>query len=240
MSSDLAILSQDAADRTERCVIAFEQQSAHQPSGRKASRQQPVMQPIRAILLEDLVTDGQADCSVSIYQPDQFIQKLAFLGDVQNTSKFALSFAPLNGTAAKTDFLPYNITAAALQTALENLSTIGKGNVLVSLGQDPDDSAKFPGVWLVTFQGKFAKQTGPNPPTAPPLMTVDTSRLSILGLMRVDATVWGDTGTTETMIDAIPVGTPTPMRAGAVAWGQWLSGVGYCCTACEGREFSVI
>jgi hypothetical protein len=50
---------------------------------------------------------------------------------------------------------------------------------------------------------------------------------------------WQDTGLVETINDLVPVGIPTPMRAGAVAVGLWFPGIGYGCIACECREFSV-
>lgn len=242
MSEPGQILSTSTNDRIEACVLDFER-NPPRPPGEPPSRN-PYRPPIRGILLQDLPSEGTAQCAVSSRKPDAFIQKFAIIGEITNQTKFALAF----GTA-KTDFLPYSVSAADLRTALEKLSTIGKGNVSVAIGGtpavaatggNPAVSAMNPGVWLITFIGKFLIQTGNAAPAPPPLMTFDDTKLTGLGLLQITSTVWGDTGTIEPVNDAIPVGTPTPMRKGAVAWAQWMPGAGFCVTACEGREFSVL
>ena len=53
-------------------------------------------------------------------------------------------------------------------------------------------------------------------------------------------TVWQDTGAVETINAFIPVGTPTPMRAGATVIGLWAPGAGYLVISCECREYPAV
>ncbi|MBI3839458.1 MAG: hypothetical protein HY288_16180 [Planctomycetia bacterium] len=75
---------------------------------------------------------------------------------------FTLTF---NG--ATTGNIAWNASTSTLQTALQNLSTIGAGNVLVTTGGT--------GVWVVTFVGQLAAKYLP-------VMTVNTSLLLGVGM----------------------------------------------------------
>jgi hypothetical protein len=201
--------------------------------------------PIRGILLEDLVDEGKADCAVTGLDVTTFIQEVKIEGDVTGGT-FTLNFKGQTTTA-----LPFNATAAQMQAALEKLSTIGKGNVLVRLGKmtftDSDgngdrvfgQSTASPGLWLVEFVGTFARV-----PTAPPLMTVGNSLTMLqnprgLQNLLVDQTThWVDTGIIKTVNAIVPVGIPTPMKLGAVVAAIWFPGIGFGVVSCEGREFS--
>ena len=52
-------------------------------------------------------------------------------------------------------------------------------------------------------------------------------------------THYADSGVVETLNALVPVGSPTPMKAGAVAIGLWFPGIGYGVIACESRQFTV-
>src|SRR5262249_47820997 len=223
------LFSKHAADAIEQLVL----DSRRNPSPRETrtpptSGQRP---PIRGILLQDLVNEGQADLAVTEKVTNPQIQKISLLGE-PTAGTITLGFK-----GKTTPALPYQATAAQVQTALEGLSTIGKGNVTVTLGviakgvSSENSPAEFPGVWLVEFTGLFS---GPNPPRIA-LLTA-TGNLTGLSAIVTAATVWKDTGLVETIQAIVPVGTPTPMRAGAVAVGIWFPGIGYGCVACEGRE----
>lgn len=194
--------------------------------------------PMVGILLADLVSGGKVDCAVLAEFATSTIQKVEQLGQVVSGT-FTLGWAPQGQGVQTTPALPWNISAADLQTALEKLSTIGKGNVQVSLGNQTytnnltqAQTAENPGLWIVSFIGKFADQANL------PLLTV-TSSLSGVGATAVISalTYWGDTGRVETVKAAIPVGTPTPLRAGATFLAHFVPGSGYVLGSVEPRQF---
>jgi hypothetical protein len=82
-------------------------------------------------------------------------------GGIVTGGTFTLTY---NG--ATTGNLAYNVSSSSIQTALQNLSTIGSGNVTVTSGGT--------GVWVVTFGGQLAAKNLPN-------MTVNTSNLTGVG-----------------------------------------------------------
>jgi hypothetical protein len=129
-----------------------------------------------------------------------------------------------------------------MQTALNKLSTIGTNGVTVTLGNQSyantntaKETTENPGLWLVSFTGRqFVDLANP------PLLTVTTNFTgSGPGLSISETTHWGDTGRVETVSAIIPVGTPTPMRAGAVVACVYFPGVGYGVVACEPRYFGL-
>jgi hypothetical protein len=137
--------------------------------------------------------------------------------------------------------LPFNCTPDQMEAALVALSTIGPNNVSVSLGKQSyvnDDtqtaSTDFPGVWLVTFQGMFTSGASPQPP---PLLT-PTSSISGINVIVAETSHWVDTGHVETVSAVIPVGSPTPMVAGAAVACVFFLGLGYGVIACECRDFA--
>ncbi len=165
------------------------------------------------------------------------IQEISFLGAQPTGGTFTLQFkgqttVPINWNAAPSE----------MQTALENLSTIGPKNVKVSLGTQKYTNAESnavttenPGVWIVQFVGVFAKSQTP-----PPLMIPASSLTAPITTVIVDATSnWVDTGDVETIVATIPVGSPTPMRAGAQVACVWFPGVGFGFPGVECREFAV-
>lgn len=234
------LIGADYERRLDAMLNSFEQN----PPRKNESRPQGAgsRPPIRAILLEDLVSGGKADAAVTMLQESPEIQQVSITGTHVSGGTFKLTFKSQTTTP-----ISFNASPDDVQAALEALSTIGKGNVKVTLGNQayknsdtPDEKPRteFPGVWLVQFIGAFIDTE--DPPDIP-LMTGQSSLSSdIYGTTVVDATTtWIDTGIVETLNALIPVGDPTPMRAGAVALAIWFPGVGFAVTACECREFSV-
>jgi hypothetical protein len=228
MADTGGILSPDAARRTQAAVLWVENNSGSKPRRPPPRRGDPMRPPIRAILLEDLETDGSADCAVTERVESPEIQEVSIVGYASGGT-FKLAFK-----GQTTSALAFNATAADMQAALENLSTIGQGNVSVTLGKiaaTDSSPAEFPGVWLVEFQGTLADVDVP--------LLVATNSVQGIAVVVTATTHWADTGLVETINDVVPVESPTPMRAGAVVVGLWFPGVGYGCIACECREFSV-
>ncbi|MBI3866828.1 MAG: hypothetical protein HY290_33530 [Planctomycetia bacterium] len=230
ISRELAEDCRDLANSRRRGSL----RGRHQRRDPTASSYMP---PLRGILLEDLPDGGTADCATTILLKDSTIQEVIILGGPVSAGTFKLSFK-----GKTTAPLAWNITAADLQTALEKLETIGPNNAVVTLGQgeytsadDPDAGAQseFPGLWIVSFVGVFAGRTDT------PLMTVENSLAGGLSMLVVATTSWGDTGKVATVRAVVPVGTPTPMRAGAVVIAIAFPGIGYGVISCEPREFGV-
>ncbi|MDE2100049.1 MAG: hypothetical protein KGL39_22535 [Patescibacteria group bacterium] len=196
--------------------------------------------PMRGILLEDLVTEGTADCAVTAPFSTSNIQEIEQIGLV-TAGTFTLGWAPAGQTVQTTPALQWNVSPADMQTALNKLSTIGANGVTVTLGPQSyqnsangeDPEALNPGLWLVSFTGRqFANLTNP------PLLTVTTTFTGTgPGMSISEKTLWADTGRVETVNAVIPVGTPTPMRAGAVVVSVFFPGFGYGVVAVEPRYF---
>lgn len=234
--NDSVFVSRELAESSRDLVKAWKRGSLIPPAARPKPVTGGYLPPIRGILLADLNSDSTADCAVTTLVNDTTIQEVILLGQPTGGT-FKLSFK-----GQTTSALAWNITAADLQTALEKLETIGPNNVTVALGQanytnadaDPgtDPTAEFPGLWLVTFTGQFDGRTDT------PLMTVDDSGLRGGPSAAVIATTsWADTGKVTTVRSVIPVGTPTPMHAGAVVIAIHFPGQCYGVVACEPRSF---
>ena len=280
--------------------------------------------PIRAILLEDCVNEGSADCAVTQRDTTTYTQEVSILGDTISGGTFTLKFRASSEDSGQTTApIPWNATAAQVQAALAALSNVGPGNVQVALGKgsyptpqnyastpftwnvssnvgiaslfslevgsivylsttgtlpsglsaaspyyvvnaagaafqlatsyngapvtvtssgtgvntiSTSPATENPGLWLATFIGKFLQPGVPAPQVMTSTNSITGSGVNVL----VEAnTIWTDAGVIETLNDIIPVGEPTPMRAGAVAAAIWFPGVGYGIIACECREFSV-
>lgn len=200
--------------------------------------------PLVGILLADLPSGGKVDCAALIEfsagTVQNQIQKVEQLGSV-TTGTFTLGWAPQGQSVKTTPALPWNISAADLQKALNKLETIGANGVTVTLGKQSysntfagTQTSENPGLWLISFTGnQFAKTTNF------PLLTV-TASLSGLGgpsLAISELTYWGDSGRVETVKAAIPVGTPTPLRAGATCLAHFVPGSGYVLGSVEPRQF---
>jgi len=238
------LLSKSFAASLQDMVAAWEDGSFGPPRQPRPYRDTGARPPLRGILLEDLVDAGQADCAVTIYFSTTEIQQVTLLGGPVSTGTFTLKFTdPATGDTQTTTALQWNSTAAAVQKALEALSFIGKNNVEVTLGKgnyanlnrqntgDNSTRSEYPGVWIVKFIGKFA---GTNPPLLIPNSSVGGASPVV---MVAETSHWGDTGRVETVRCVIPVGDPTPMKAGAVVGALFFNGAGYGVVAVEPRQF---
>jgi hypothetical protein len=157
--------------------------------------------------------------------------------------------------------IAWNASAATMQTAFTALTTCtvtgGSGQPWLISAVPPSVSlagliatptgltggaknvtvGQLPGVWIVSFVGKF-QVSGAAPPTA--ITTGTTTGGSGFWVVIEANTIWQDTGAVETINAFIPVGSPTPMRAGAAVIGLWAPGVGYVLISCEPREYPAV
>jgi hypothetical protein len=225
VSRELAEAARDMADAWRRGTLTKSQSPA-------PVRGSSLMPSIRGILLEDLGSDSTADCATTILVKDSTVQEVEILG-LATGGTFSLTFK-----SKTTTDLAYNVAPADMQAALEKLETIGVGNVVVSLGSGPYVNADTglavnaaPGEWIVTFTGsQFAGKT-------PDLLTVNSSLTGGVSTSVVARSNWIDTGKVVTVRAVIPVGSPTPMRAGAVVVAISFPGQCYGVIAVEPRQF---
>lgn len=111
-----------------------------------------------------------------------YVPVVAGAAPISEVQSITVTGPPTGGTfrlgfaGAVTGPLPYNLTAAALQTALEQLAPVGAGNVTVT--------GTAPGPFLVTFGGAYA---GVNVPQ----ITVEATSLTPSGAVAVTTTTPG-------------------------------------------------
>ncbi len=226
--NDPVFLTRDAARRTGLCVRDFERRpKPPRPGSRIRGTDGP---PIRGILLEDLVNEGTADCAVTVKVSSPALQKISVLGKPSTGSNFTLSFK-----GQTTANISIRATAADVKAALELLTTIGVNNTSVALGETPatiDEPEFIPGVWLVSFVGTFLTRD----PSTIPLLTTSVSGSLWAVISQVEQ--WADSGEVEMVTAMTPVGSPTPMRAGAVVTAIQFPGIGYGVMTCEPRLYT--
>lgn len=186
------------------------------PPGKKNF--QPGGRPnIRVILLDDLVFGDSVEAAVTEPEPSNEIQRIQFRGSVTG------GFWRITFNGEMTGDIAHNANALTVRQALESLSNINPGDVLVF---------GYEGLWVVEFTGQYAADNVP-------LMSIINGLSGDAPWAIVTAnTIWNDTGRTESVYGMIPTGSPTPMKAGSVALAQWYHGLGYGVHACEPRDFT--
>ena len=97
----------------------------------------------------------------------------------------------------------------------------------VTLGQNV-------GRWFVAFAGQYAGKDVP-------LLKASHALISnVVGAVVVSATSYlEDTGRTERVRSLIPMGSPTPLVAGAMVIALWFPRIGYGVVSAECRDYSV-
>ena len=134
-----------------------------------------------------------------------------------------------------TEDLDYRITAADLQAALEKVDGLNPGDIVVSLGYGADSHGEeyFLGRWLIEFTGQYAGND----------VELLVSQNSLTGTAEIEIApveIPVDSGRTELVRCLLPLGTPTPAKAGAIGHASWLHGFQYCITALEPRHVDLI
>ena len=177
---------------------------------------------IRGVLLQDLFSNGTAEVAVLDWVDTNDVKAAKFIGDVTGgTFKLTYNGTTSQSTDETTGDIAYNATAAAVRTALGALSSLSESVLEVDA---------FAGMWFIQFLDKpFGS-----------VSDMDMTLVDLEGSQRGAAVVdehWVDSGRTEIVYATIPVGIPTPMRAGAIVAAIWLTGPGYSVVAVEPRDF---
>ena len=119
----------------------------------------------------------------------------------------------------------FDASASEVQSAMEGLPSINPGDVEVALGEKI-------GRWFITFTGRYADKD------VPLLQATDGLTAGVGGAVIVRATTFlDDTGRTEQVRSLIPVGSPTPLVAGAMVVAIWFPRIGYGVISAECRDF---
>lgn len=216
------IPSVDAFGRIRAAVLDWERTRGRRPVDRRRRVAAGPRRVLRGILLEDCPNDGTADCAVTDWEDSDEVQEVALVG-TPTGGTFALTF-----DGAETDPIPWDATAEELQAALEALGPIGPGGVVVSIGKT---AAHNPAVWLVQFVGPLAA-------TDVPLLGPISTDLEGATLATTATQSWADSGRVETVRNAIPTGSPTPLRAGAVVLAEHWGAPGFVILVAEPRQYS--
>ena len=210
-----------SARRIETTVLKSERQGTVRPTKRPRGtpRSRP---PIWAILLEDLESGMTADVTVLRKITTHEIQHVKLRGE-PNGGTFKLSFDPDGSSLETTAAIEWDATADELKAALVALD---------AFSDDDLEVGDLPGLWLVEFIGKYAG-------IDVPLMTVaDDSVNGFAQLVVIAGSQWEDTGEVEIVEVVLPLGSPTPLVAGAMVAADFYSGAGYCVKAAECRNFN--
>ena len=139
---------------------------------------------------------GRADFRTYIDYVEFDMQTIVFGGPLI-AGTFTVSFQ-----GATTAPIPFNATAAQVQTALENLSTIGAGNISVIdvEGLDANGGPKF----SCSFQGTFA-----HPPV--PSMSANGSNLTIASVGAIDHAGGYAAGVNSVHVSGFPISVTDDM-----------------------------
>lgn len=215
------IPSNDAWKRIQRTVLRVEQM-ASADIGTSRRRPVDVSMPIRAILLEDCPDETPTPAAVTVAIDTTEIQRLEIVGNPTG-GVFRLGFR-----GEWTPELFPGISAASLEVALQGLPTLGRDQVSVPLGNDNFHTL---GTWLIEFSGSLEG-------VDVPLLEID-DRIEGASVAINRTTIWADAGRIVEVRTGIPVGVPTPLRAGAVVLCLRHQGIaGWVIHAAEARQFS--
>lgn len=213
-------LNRDAFERTKRAVWKSEAQPATLPGDSTSETMRPHQRPpIRVVFLEDMPERGAATAAVCRFEGIHDVQEIRLFGEVDAAATLTITF---NGET--TAPFSANADAATVQAALEALDGVEAGDIIVD---------KYPGSFILEFKRLFAAD-------APDLVTITKAGFSVAGGVEVKRDVWVDSGQVESIRQMLPVGSPTPIVAGAAGLAVWYHRAGYGLHALECRDFSLI
>lgn len=188
---------------------------------------------ICAILLDDLDSYTSVPAELMRRQSLNASQTLTAYG-APTGGYFKIGFKASSTAATEWtgNFYPLVDGPSRMKTLLEAIPSIGKGNVVVSLGTKtlPSNNVSYLlWRWNITFIGRFIGAT------IQPLQ-VD-SHLTNAGLLIRSTNRIEPTGEIKDIFCTFEVGEPTPLKAGAVIHAHWIEEFdSYCVCAAEPRD----
>lgn len=187
--------------------------------------------PRVVMLLEDCQSGDRAECAVLVEVESTETQIVEILGrPVSGT--FRLRF-----DGEQTEAMPYGVTAAEMQYALEALPNINPGDVIVEIGPEASVGGRAIYRWLISFTGQYDSQD------VAELIPVNVDLLVEGAFSTADAVIevrslpdLEDTGETLSVLCVVPLPTSIVLHAGSVAIALPIPSFGYCFTAIECRD----
>lgn len=173
----------------------------------------------RGVLLDDVRRGGLVDVAVTRFKQTNIIQELIFSGETPDAGSFSLGYG-----GQTTEEIPFDATAAQVQTALENLSTIPAGSLTVT--------ARPGGGFNIQFGGDFDSTEVTN------LEIVEES-LEFEGdptansIDPIRGTYWEDTGKIESVREMELLGANGILTVGTGVLVHWYWDAGYGIHAAE-------
>lgn len=209
-------------DRKIRETVAWRENFSSAPRIVERPRQPAGRPNIRGVLLDDLNSNGTAEVAVLDWVEFNTVKAVKLIGSV-NGGTFTVTY---NGTVAvpvqeETGDIAWDADAAEMLTALAALPSLSERVLKVDA---------FDGLWFIQFLGQ-------------PIGTIadmDINRVKLTGGEHGAAVIdehWEDSGRVETVYCGIPIGTPTPLRAGAIVFPIWVRGPGYTLPGAEPRDW---
>jgi hypothetical protein len=194
------------------------------------------------MLLEDMESDGTARAARLKRERTTERQRIDLLGEPDATTTWAIRYYPDDDSYdyLQTEALPATATAAEVRAALEALDGFEPGSVRVTGGNHTRRSDKSstatlqfsPTRWLVEFTGAFQGEAT----LLVPVVLNAGSADSELVFAASGTTELADTGDTMEIYGPLPVGSPSPLRQGAIGIVSWAEdGHGWVLHAVEPR-----
>lgn len=241
MADEGFLISASDYRRMAATVRAYEKDPRNRPPRTQGSYQGAGRPNLIVMLTEDLDSADEARAAVLQAEDGDTVQAVTIVGHVSGGS-FTLSLDLGEDEPEETESIDWNATPAMVREALEALPSLNPGDVDVRFGKiiddpGPPEEARYTGRWLVRFQGQFTGQDVPLLEFSSELETNgdDITRAGVTG-EAIRVRLW-DTKREEIVRADLPVGSPTPLKAGAIATAKWISDVGYVLDAVECREF---
>lgn len=224
-------LSERFLRRLGRMLIAFERGELTPPPKGRPPHKGESPRPRIVMALDDCPSGARVDCGVLVEIASTETQLVEICG-TPTGGTFKLTF-----DGQTSEEIAYNATAAQLQTALENLSNINAGDVVVEIGPGASLGSSKIYRWLIHFTGQFAGEDVPE--------LIAQSAVDGENYLGEDITLevevasqpdLEDTGETLPVKCAIPLPPGQMIHAGSIGLAVHVPTHRYCFAAVECRD----
>lgn len=211
------------------------------PDPRPGRHRTPSNAPIAFVLLEELESGGSAQ-ALLLRKSDRPVQIITIRGNGVTGGDFNLHYgSPIDVDGDEvSDAITYDATASEAKTALEACESIDPGSVLVHLGETTYLNAN--GVSTTVILGRwfieFLKLPDPEL-LLPFFISGETALTGSPSDVKSETHFLVPTDKQVTIYSAVPTGTPSAMRPGAIGLAEFYHGIGHCVDAIEARHFTV-
>lgn len=247
MAEQGTLFVEESARRIARATRAVEDSDLLEPRDPGRPDKAPIPYPRRAILLADCPNNTFVSARLTGPHPTREVQVVKLAG-ATGGGGFRLLFAdgehsieidPVTLDAeGQTDEIPWDASVDEFRDALTAHPGIEESDVEI---EQPEGVEETIPVWIVTFRQSFVdrvvEQSGASFPAFQPKVTGLEPTLSGNAVVIAHKTVWRLAERTIPVGPILPVGTPTPLRAGNVVVCEWFPGYGWGIIGAEPRVF---